>query len=97
MSVAADSCPGVPDVGGALSRFLSDRASGLAPANVAAFLEQMLCRRAASKLLSHHEEKVIREVLQALSKRVASALKSCISPGIAHSEGGLTVKIDYHN
>lgn len=35
---------------------------------LAAFLEQMLSRRAASKLLRQHEEKVIREVLQALSE-----------------------------
>lgn len=33
----------------------------------AAFLEQMICRRAASKLLKHHEESLIREVLLALS------------------------------
>jgi len=32
-----------------------------------AFIEQMLCRRAASKLLKHHEESLIREVLLALS------------------------------
>lgn len=35
---------------------------------VTAFLEQMLCRRAASKLLKKHEEPLIREVLQALSE-----------------------------
>ncbi len=35
---------------------------------VAAFMEQMLCRRAASKLLKKHEESLIREVLQALSE-----------------------------
>lgn len=35
---------------------------------VAAFMEQMLSRRAASKLLRKHEEAVIREVLQALSE-----------------------------
>jgi len=35
---------------------------------VAAFMEQMLCRRAASKLLKRHEERLIREVLQALSE-----------------------------
>lgn len=33
-----------------------------------AFMEQMLCRRAASKLLKQHEEALIREVLQALSE-----------------------------
>lgn len=33
----------------------------------AAFLEQMLCRRAAAKLLKHHEETLVREVLLALS------------------------------
>ncbi len=32
-----------------------------------AFIEQMLCRRAAAKLLKHHEETLIREVLLALS------------------------------
>jgi len=35
---------------------------------VAAFMEQMLCRRATSKLLKKHEESLIREVLQALSE-----------------------------
>jgi hypothetical protein len=35
---------------------------------VAAFMEQMLSRRAASKLLRRHEEALIREVLQALSE-----------------------------
>ncbi|MES2594692.1 MAG: hypothetical protein V4662_05130 [Verrucomicrobiota bacterium] len=35
---------------------------------VAALMEQMLSRRAASKLLKHHEEAPIREVLQALSE-----------------------------
>jgi|JI6StandDraft_1071083.scaffolds.fasta_scaffold05979_2 hypothetical protein len=35
---------------------------------VAALLEQMISRRAASKLLRHHEEPLIREVLQALSE-----------------------------
>jgi hypothetical protein len=35
---------------------------------VQAFMEQMLCRRAASKLLKKHQEQVIREVLQALSE-----------------------------
>ena len=35
---------------------------------VQAFLEQMLCRRAASKLLKKHTEPLIREVLQALSE-----------------------------
>lgn len=35
---------------------------------VAALLEQVLSRRAAGKLLRHHEEPLIREVLQALSE-----------------------------
>ena len=35
---------------------------------IAAFMEQMLGRRAASKLLRHHEEHQIREMLQALSE-----------------------------
>lgn len=35
---------------------------------MSAFLEQMLCRRAVSKLLRRHEEPVIREVLLALSE-----------------------------
>lgn len=35
---------------------------------VAAFLEQMLSRRAAAKLLKKHQEPLIREVLQALSE-----------------------------
>ncbi len=35
---------------------------------VAALLEQMQCRRTASKLLKKHEETLIREVLQALSE-----------------------------
>ena len=35
---------------------------------VQAFLEQMLCRRAASKLLKKHKEPLIREMLQALSE-----------------------------
>lgn len=34
----------------------------------AAFIEQMLCRRAVSKLLKHHEESLVREVLLALSE-----------------------------
>ncbi|WP_133794061.1 hypothetical protein [Prosthecobacter fusiformis] len=34
----------------------------------AAFVEQMLCRRAAAKLLKHHEETLVREVLLALSE-----------------------------
>ncbi len=33
----------------------------------AAFIEQMLCRRAAAKLLKHHEETLVREVLLTLS------------------------------
>jgi hypothetical protein len=33
-----------------------------------AFMEQMLCRRAVSKLLKQHEEAAVREVLQALSE-----------------------------
>jgi hypothetical protein len=35
---------------------------------VAALLEQMISRRAAGKLLRHHQEPLIREVLQALSE-----------------------------
>lgn len=35
---------------------------------VAAFVEQMQCRRMASRLLRQHEEALVREVLQALSE-----------------------------
>ncbi|GEP45829.1 hypothetical protein [Brevifollis gellanilyticus] len=35
---------------------------------VAALMEQMLSRRAASKLMKHHQEAHVREVLQALSE-----------------------------